>query len=65
LAGVPIADATELSARLRAALENARGRLVYVEADARLPYAAVAQLLTRCRESGAEEVALISAPGPR
>jgi biopolymer transport protein ExbD len=62
---VPLADANDLSQRLRRALENTRERVVYVEADSRLPYAAVAAVLARCREAGAEQVALLVAPhGP-
>ena len=57
---VPVLDLDTLREQLRSALAASTGdRVVYVKAEATLPYASVARVVDQCRLAGASEVALI------
>jgi len=57
---IPVPDPEILREQLRRAIASAGGDpVVYVKAEAGLPFAAVARVVDQCREAGAREVALI------
>jgi biopolymer transport protein TolR len=65
--GRSVLSEPELLVRLQAELRDLADaeRLVYLRADEGLPYERVASVLELCRQSGAETVALMTAPrGP-
>ncbi len=57
----------ELLPRLQEQLEgrSPEKRIVYLKADENLPYAEVMKVMDLCREAGAEQVALMTAPRTR
>jgi biopolymer transport protein ExbD len=61
---VPVVDLEVLREQLRMALaRSTQDRVVYVKAEAALPYSAVARVVDQCRQAGASQVALIVASG--
>jgi biopolymer transport protein TolR len=59
---VPVLDLETLREQLRMALAASTGdRVVYVKAEAALPYSVVGRVVDQCRLAGASEVALIAA----
>ncbi len=62
--GSTVRDADGVSSEVRARLQGvaAGGRLVHLKADTALPYAEVRSVMEILRESGADEVALITSP---
>ena len=57
---LPVLELEALRERLRSALAASTGdRVVYVKAEASLPYASVARVVDQCRLAGASQVALI------
>jgi biopolymer transport protein ExbD len=62
LNGVKVEKQGDLVAQLKERLEDvAEGsRVVYLKADAELPYSEVMKVMDLCREAGVDEVALIA-----
>ena len=62
LGGVRVEKQQDLVANLKEKLEDvAEGnRIVYLKADAELPYSEVMKVMDLCREAGVDEVALIA-----
>jgi biopolymer transport protein ExbD len=62
LNGVPMENPAELTAKVRERLEDlAEGsRVIYLKADAGLPYSEVMKIMDLVRAAGVEEVALIA-----
>ena len=61
---LPAPPRAELREQLRERLAAARGT-VWLKADQALPYESVDELLSLCREAGAESIALAAEPAPR
>jgi len=62
LKGIKLERQEDLVPQIREALEELPDteRIVYLKADAELPYAEVMKVMDLCREAGVEEVALIA-----
>lgn len=48
--------------KVKAAVAAAKNKTVYIEADKTLPYGQVVEMLSKLRESGVEQVSLITEP---
>jgi biopolymer transport protein ExbD len=62
LGGVKVENQKDLVPQLKEKLEDVPegSRVVYLKADAELPYSEVMKVMDLCREAGVEEVALIA-----